>query len=262
MISAVKIRALGFLLFAVAAHGQRPKFDAFEVAAVKRTPPEWTRGRFIRMESGNRLVVRNNTLKRMLGAAYNLPNGLISGGPAWIDTDSYDVVAVTPGEVRPSQGEQMKMLRQLLKERFQIEFHWEKKTMAAYLLSVDKDGVKFKSSEGDKEDQPALLNSIFPDHVEMPAKNASIGDFASLLQRSVLERPVVDRTGMAGRYDFKLEWAADGSQFGGMLPAAAEPPKHPDLYAAVRQQLGLRLEAGRAAVDTMAVERAERPSEN
>ena len=87
-------------------------------------------------------------------------------------------------------------------------------------------------------------------------------DFASLMQRAILDRPVVDRTGLTGRYDFDLKWAPDESQFGGDLPPApADAPAAP-LFTAIQQQLGLKLEATKGPVAALVIDTAERPSAN
>jgi uncharacterized protein (TIGR03435 family) len=89
-----------------------------------------------------------------------------------------------------------------------------------------------------------------------------MGDFASLLQRAILDRPVVDKTGLSGRYDFDLEWAPDETQFGGEGPKTPEDAPSPPLFSAIQQQLGLRLVATRGPVDALIVDKAERPSAN
>src|SRR5467141_165642 len=87
---------------------------AFEVASIKPTPPDWGRGRFATMQGGHQFVARNYTLKYMVAAAYSVTPRTISGGPSWIDSDPYDILAATSGEVRPSLDDQMLMLRTLL----------------------------------------------------------------------------------------------------------------------------------------------------
>jgi len=96
----------------------------------------------------------------------------------------------------------------------------------------------------------------------LPARNATMGEFTSLLQRAVLDRPVVDRTGLTGRYDFDLEWAPDETQFGGEVPVASADAPAPPFFTAIEQQLGLKLEATRGPVDALIVEGVERPSAN
>jgi uncharacterized protein (TIGR03435 family) len=119
----------------------RPAFDAFEVATIKPTTLDWpSGGRFMRMQTAHQFVARNYTLRVILAAAYNLTPGAISGGPAWVDSDRYDIVAEAPGQVRPTTDEQMSMLRKLLSERFSLTFHREEKKFSIYALRVAKSG--------------------------------------------------------------------------------------------------------------------------
>jgi uncharacterized protein (TIGR03435 family) len=245
-----------------AAAQTRPSFDAFEVAAIKPTPPDFQGGRFITMQGGNRFVARNHTLKTLVAAAYNLNPRAISGGPAWADADHFDILASTPGAVRPNLDEQMGMLRKLLADRFELTFHRAQKEVPLYALTVAKNGPMLMESKSAPDAQPVLVNSIFPDRVVLPARNATMAQFASMMQRAVLDRPVVDKTGLTARYDFDLEWAPDETQFSGRVTVAASDPPKPDLFAAVQQQLGLRLEASKGLVEVLVIDRAGRPSEN
>src|SRR6185503_7550941 len=128
--------------FAFAARPAQPQKDAsFEVAAIKPTPPDYRGGRFATMQGAHQWVERNYTVKYMVAAAYNLPPRLISGGPVWIDTDAYDIDAVTPGETRPSLDDQWSMLRSLLRDRFKLTFHREQRELSVYALGVDKNGL-------------------------------------------------------------------------------------------------------------------------
>src|SRR5262249_30568709 len=153
----------------------------------------------------------------------------------------YDITAVTPGETRPSAEQQMEMLRPLLAERFNLKFHTEPKELPVYVLSVTKGGTKLQESATPYA-QPALVSIVFPgDRIQLPARNATMAQFASTLQRAILDRPVLDKTALAGKYDFDLEWTYDEAQFGGNLPPlAAQTSGKPDLFAAL-QQLGLKL---------------------
>src|SRR3984885_11322882 len=105
----------------------RPKFDSFEVATIKPVESEAKSGRYIKMDGANRFVEKNYTLKLLIAAAYDLNPRTISGGPSWVDSDHYDIVAVTPNEVQPTHDEQMTMLRSLLTDRFKLTFHREPK---------------------------------------------------------------------------------------------------------------------------------------
>src|SRR5258707_15496932 len=127
MIRQIAIVAFGISVSGVFAQSAppRPKFDAFEVATIKPVDPDAKAGRYIIMQGNDRFVEKAYTLKLLIAAAYDLNPRTISGGPGWIESDHYDIVAVTPGEIRPSHDEQMSMLRNLLSDRFKLMFHRE-----------------------------------------------------------------------------------------------------------------------------------------
>ena len=240
----------------------RPKFDAFEVATIKPGTPDPKAARYIIMQGANRFVGKNYSLKLLIAAAYDLNPHTISGGPEWIESDRFDILAVTPGEVRPSHDEQMSMLRGLLADRFSLAFHREPKEFSIYVLEVTKDGPKLKKSAAPPDDPPALISTVYPQHILLPARNATMHDFVSLLQRAVLDRPVVDETGLEGKFDFDLQWAPDETQFGGEVPVAPSDALAAPLFSAIQDQLGLKLTATRGPVYALVVDKAERPSAN
>jgi uncharacterized protein (TIGR03435 family) len=98
----------------------------------------------------------------------------------------------------------------------------------------------------------------------LPARSASIAEMCAIFQRTAFDRPVVDRTGLTGRYDFDLEFTPDESQFGGRFKTETpdDAIRPPDLVTAMQQQLGLRFEATRATVSAMVIESIQRPSDN
>jgi uncharacterized protein (TIGR03435 family) len=264
MIRQIAVAALGISVSGVLGQSTapRPRFDAFEVATIKPVDPDAKAGRYIIMQGTHRFVEKAYTLKLLIAAAYDLNPRTISGGPGWIESDHYDILAVTPGEVRPTHDEQMSMLRTLLADRFKLTFHREQKVFSIYELTVAKNGPKLKASTAAPDDPPALISTVYPQRIVLPARNATMGDLVSLMQRAMLDRPVEDKTGLSGRYDFDLEWAPDETQFGGEVPAAsAEAPSAP-LFSAIQQQLGLKLEATRGPVAALVVDKAERPSAN
>jgi uncharacterized protein (TIGR03435 family) len=241
----------------------RPKFDAFEVATIKPTAPDAKQGRFIIMQGDNRFVEKNYTLKLLIAAAYDLNPRTISGGPSWIESDHYDIAALTPGDVRPTHNEQMSMLRNLLAERFNLAFHREPKVFSIYELQVAKSGTRLKETAPHSDVPPTVgPGVVYPQRIVLPARNATTGEFASLLQRAILDRPVVDKTGLTARYDFDLEWAPDETQFGGDVPAATTEAPAVPLFTAIQEQLGLKLVPTRGPVDTLVVDKVERPSAN
>ncbi len=219
------------------------------------------------MQGGHRFIVQNYTLKALIGAAYNLTPRLISGGPTWASSDHYDVVAGTPSEVSPNFDEQMSMLRNFLADRFKLTFHREQKEFSIYTVAIANGGPKMKKSDGPpSEGRPALVFRLFPERrALLPARDATMAEFASVIQRGPLDRPVVDRTGLSERYDFSLDFAPDEGAFFGMMatrPPLPDDQAKPDLFTAVQQQLGLKLESTRGPVETFVIDRAERPSEN
>ncbi len=240
----------------------RPTFDTFEVATIKPVEPDKKASRYITMQGNNRFIEKDYTLKLLIAAAYDLNPQTISGGPAWIGSDHYDIAAVTPGDVRPNRDQQMSMLRSLLADRFKLTFHREQKKFSIYVLSVAKNGPKLKKSMAAADDPAALISTVYPQRILLPARNASMGEFASLMQRAILDRPVVNKTGLSGKYDFDLEWAPDESQFGGDVPAASDDAPSPPFFTAIQQQLGLRLEATKGPVEALVVDTVERPSPN
>lgn len=241
----------------------RPKFDTFEVATIKPIEHNPQGGRYFRMESNNRFVARDYTLKLLIAAAYDLNPRTISGGPDWIDSEHYNIDALTPGDTKPVRTEQMAMLRSLLAERFHLAFHREQKEFSIYELTVASHGPKLKPSTMKPDDPPALIATVYPpSKIVLPARNATIGELATMMQRAMLDRPVVDKTGLTGRYDFDLEWAPDETQFGGEVPRASNDAPSPPLFTALQEQLGLKITATHGQVSALVVDNAEKPTDN
>jgi uncharacterized protein (TIGR03435 family) len=247
----------------------RSSFDAFEVATIKpAAPDDLNPGRYLRMQSAHIFQVKNYTVNGLIAAAYNLHPRAISGGPPWAASDRYVVVAKTPGDLRPTYDDQMTMLRQLLTDRLRLTVHREKKTFAVYELTVARGGSKLKASTALPDESLNVTSTVYPaaaggiDHVLMPARNVTMAQFAAVLQRAILDRPVVDATGLTGRYDFDLEWTPDETQFGGELTPVSPDSGKPGFGAALQQQLGLGIEATRAPIEALVIDRLYRPSDN
>jgi uncharacterized protein (TIGR03435 family) len=155
-------------------------------------------------------------------------------------------------------------VKKLLADRFQLTFHRDKKELSVYAISVTKTGAKLTSNTGNPNGLPGFGGG---GRQGLRAANATIAEFASILQANVLDRPVVDQTGLgAARWDFILKWTPDPSQAppGAPVPSAAasDADAPPDLFLALQQQLGLKLESTKAAVDVLVVDRLEKPSAN
>ncbi|HEY2470829.1 MAG TPA: TIGR03435 family protein [Terracidiphilus sp.] len=257
------IATVALLISPIVVFSQKPNTaPSFDVATIKPVDSGPKSGRYIVMQGPHRFVEKDYTLKLLIAAAYNLNPKAVAGGPSWMELEHYDILAVTPGEKQPSHNDQMAMLRTLLSERFKLSFHREPRVFPIYVLEVAKSGSKLKESTAAPTEQPALISTVYPQRILLPARNASMTDFVSVLQRAILDRPVVDKTGLGGRYDFDLEWPLDESQFGGDVPPAASDAPEPGFFTAIQQQLGLRLEATRGPVEAIVVDHAEHPSAN
>ena len=235
---------------------------SFEVATIKPNPSGGGgKGFGIR---GRTFSTINTSLEDLIVFAYDVHAKQVLNGPDWIDKDKYDITAVPDREGAPSNRQWKVMVQKLLADRFQLTFHHEKRDLNVYILSVAKGGPKNLVKSDRTDDGFSVPIGGVPGGFRMPIKNANMGDFASFaLQGAVLDRPVLDQTGITGRYDFTLIWAPLGTEFGGHLPpppATDNPPAN--LFTAIQEQLGLKLEAVKAPADVMVVDKAEKPSAN
>jgi uncharacterized protein (TIGR03435 family) len=235
----------------------------FAVATIKPSRPDAPRGGYgIR---GKDVTTTNVTVSWMIKLAYNVHAHQISGGPSWLDSERYDTVgrSDTPGE--PNRDQMKLMIQKLLVDRFQLKFHTEKKELPVYAMVVAKDGPKLAVSAGDPNAFPGIGFRREPGVITLVGRNTGLNGVANGLQSNILDKPVVDQTGLTGRYDFQLRFTPDATQladFGGLEPNSADLNLPPDIFTAFEQQLGLKLQATKAVVDVMVIDRIERPSPN
>ena len=231
----------------------------FEVATIKPSKPD-TQGKGF-LVRGRQFSTINTSLSDMITFAYGLHARQITGGAAWMEQDKYDILAEPEGEGQPNGDQWKAMLQTLLADRFKLTFHRDKKELSVYAIILADKGPKLTRSESNGNTIPALL---FRGLGNLPARNATMTDFANVMQSAVLDRPVVDQTGLSGRFDFTLLWTPDQSQFGGLgvrVPAATDDPNAPPgLFTAIQEQLGLKLDSTKAPVEVIVVDRAEKPS--
>jgi len=237
---------------------------SFEVATIKPTAPDTPAARKYLTVQGNRLISSNFSLTDYICFAYGIHAKQVTGLPDWAEANKYDITAKPDIDGTPSDKQLKGMLQKLLAERFKLTFHHEKKELSVYVLSVAKMGNKMTKSEGDPNGLPGLF---FRGKLgDLGVRNATMADFTGLMQSAVLDRPVVDQTGITGRWDFTLVWTPDDSQFAGM-GAKIPPPTDaanapPNLYTALQEQIGLKLEATKTAADVLVIDKVEKPSEN
>lgn len=233
--------------------------DQFAVATIRPSRPEEM---FSVAVNGRRFTTTQASLKDLISYAYMLHSRQITSGPAWLETDKFDVVAEADSNDRLNQPTARKMVQQLLADRFHLAFHRDRKELSIYEIVSANEGPKLAKSPGDSNGFGTLG---FPMLGEMVVKNATIAEFANFLQRYVLDRPVLDESGVEGRYEFKLDWTADESQFIGrtdQLPAPSRDVEPPDLFTAFHEQLELRLVPKKDLAPVLVVDRAEKPTEN
>jgi len=232
----------------------------FEVATIKPSDPN-AQGRAYTMR-GRQVMTINTTAKDLISFAYEVHQEQISGAAGWTQNDRFNVTGQPDIEGLPSVGQMRLMVQKLLTDRFKLAFHREKKELSVYALTVGPKGPTLTRSEGDGNGLPSLM---FRGLGNLPARNATMADFANVMQSAVLDRPVVDQTGLAGRYDFSLIWTPDETQFVNMgvrVPPPSPDSNTPGLFTAVQQQLGLKFDATRAPVETIVIDGIERPTEN
>jgi uncharacterized protein (TIGR03435 family) len=234
---------------------------AFEVARIKPSNPDSpAKAILIR---GRQFSTVSTTVTDLISFAYGLHVRQVTNGPAWLEQDKYDLLAQPDGDGQPNASQWKAMLQKLLAERVKLTFHRDKKELSAYAIVLDKKGAKLTKSEGDPSGLPSL---VFRGLGNLPARNATMADFAAVMQAVVLDRPVVDQTGLAGRFDFTLRWTPDQSQFGGTgfrVPDSTDDPNAPPgLFTAIQEQLGLKLDATKARVEVMVIDHIEKPTAN
>jgi uncharacterized protein (TIGR03435 family) len=233
----------------------------FEVATVKPSNPD-APGKLFTVR-GREVLTINTTLSDLITMAYNLHVRQVSGGPSWMENDKFDITGRPQAEGVPNTDQLRGMIRSLLTDRFKLTTHTEKKDLPAYVLTVGNRGHKLTPNTSNPNGLPGLL---FKGLGMLPVVNATLEDFARVMTQAVLDRPVVDKTGLKGRFDFTLNWTPDESQFRSMgvrvPPPTDNPNAPPNLFTAIQEQLGLRLESTTAAVDVLVIDRVEKPSEN
>jgi uncharacterized protein (TIGR03435 family) len=232
----------------------------FEVASIKPTNPG-ERGGGIRMQ-GRQFTATNLSVSNLILIAYGIHPRQLIGAPDWIEKDRYDILGRPDVEGQPNDRQMRALFQKLLADRFGMKFHREKMELSVYAIVLGKAGAKLTASEEDPKRDPTMF---FYGPGKFVAKNANIADFAGLLQGGVLDRPVVDRTGLAGRYDFGLVYRPDQLLAGDRRdnpPTPSDQDALQDIYGAVQQQLGLRLEATKTPIDVIVVDHLEKPSEN
>lgn len=260
-----------------------PASVAFEVASVKPGNPR--AGGTSGTKAGDRkgpdtgfnvdhrtFTATNANLFALIIRAYGLSScrplagtcAMLSGGPAWGTKDGFDIRAKMPVnapeytflQLMDGRAPQLqRMLKTLLEDRFHLKIHSEKKELPVYALTIGAKGSKLKKADETQESRIVFKPLVQPNgenRIQMFSQNASLQELTELLSK-FMDRPVVDRTGLTGRFDFTMDYGPNPD---------APGPTGPDMFRAFQEQVGLKLEATKDSVDVLVVDSATRPTAN
>jgi len=244
-------------IFAAAGAAQTPATPAFDVASVRAAQAGSGRGgrgmgmlhsANIRVAPGS-LTMRGVSFRSLVRWAYKVQDPQVAG-PDWIDQQRYDIVAKAPEQA--TEDQLRVMLQTLLAERFQLAVHHQAKEAQAWVLTVGKNGPKVKEStgEGDAAIEPDLQR------MQVAIHRTPMSDLVDLLTQ-ILRAPVIDDTGLKGKYDLTVEMSK-------YVPDPGTPVDPiSTILTAIQQELGLKVESKKTSLDYVVIDKAERnPVEN
>lgn len=228
---------------------------AFEVASIELSSPPPEGAFFIRLPSrvafkisGNTVTDNNATLEELVMDAYDVKHYQLNAIPEWGQAprgDRYDIRAKAPGATRPTPAQVRQMLRSLLAERFHLKIHRDAKELAVYDLVVGKNGSKLKEVAPDSP-PPGRFDGV--SRGDMTRLSSLIGLYAK-------DRPVIDKTGLNGTYEYATAWFQQAISSPGTEPAAS-------IFTLLPGNLGLQLVPSKAPVEILVIDHVEKPSEN
>ena len=245
---------------------------SYEVASIK--PNKVDDGRIMFRNAPDGFTANGITPKFLIEFAYNLKDFQVSGAPGWAESERYDIDAKMDEATieafkkltrEQSTAQRRLMLQSLLAERFELKVSHSSKEAPLYALVVAKNGPKLTQS-ADSPSGPAgtvALGQFRFAPGELNAVGMLLSNLADQLSREV-GRQVVDKTGLQGRYDFRLHWTPDGPAGGPGGPDDAPPPDSsgPSIFSALQEQLGLKLEPQKGPVETLIIDSIQKPTEN
>ena len=245
---ALQLSAIGIAAIVAVSQAVAQSPNAFEVISIK--PDKDGHGLDAGTQPGGRYTARNVPVQFLVTEAFGIKDFQIAGAPKWLNDERYDIVAkaATPNKLSPEQLRPL--LQAMLVDRFKLKFHREMKEFPTYSLVVGKNGPKFHQSQGGHA--PNLSVSSDKGRASMTGQSMPMSALAQQLA-GMVGRSVADNTGLKGDFDFKLAWAP------GDVPSDALP----DIFTAVQEQLGLKLDiVKKGAVEVIVIESIEKPSAN
>jgi uncharacterized protein (TIGR03435 family) len=238
----IRMRAFCLALLAATTHVLAAQPASFEVASVKAVNPPAGPHVVSLIINHGRLNVEAAELRQIVGLAYAIQRIRVVRGPAWADSDQFDIAAKAENPAA-TRDDIRAMLQTLLAERFKLVVHSETKEIPSYSLVLAKSGAKLRAAAPDKKG--GMAHTAGPNGETRTVFEASPLKLLVNMLANTLGSPVVDKTGLDGLYDFTFEWPEPGSS----------------MFAAV-DQLGLKLEAKKERVEVLVMDRAEQPSPN
>jgi len=240
----------------------------FEVASVKPNVSGSTNF-LMRPPAHGRFTATNVPLKLLIALAYQVRPSEISGGPAWIVSDKYDVNGKA-ADSNVNADQSRFMLQRMLEDRFKLMVHRETKEMPVYVLLPAKNGLKVQAAkEGScvessnsprTSTSPPICGSIILMTNGIAGRKMSMAQLANSLS-GIVGPPVIDKTGYAGYFDFQLEFSRELTAVQANVATPADTSE-PSIFTALQEQLGMKLEATKGPVEVLVIDRAERASAN
>lgn len=246
-----------------------PTALSFEVASIK---PDHLDGHSTRISyDTNSFLTSGTTLRLLIEFAYNIGDFQVSGGPAWVGSETYQIQAKIDHETAVALSklpreqvfaQRRVIVQKLLAERFNLKVTHSTKELSIYALMLAKNGPKFSQSASTDDAHAGISNH----NGEVTVKATTMSRFAEWLSR-IVGRKVDDKTGLEGKYDFDMKYDSRGQALAATLPAegtsaALSDSSGPSIFAALHDQLGLQLESQKGPVEVLIIEAAEKPSPN
>jgi uncharacterized protein (TIGR03435 family) len=225
----------------------------WEVVTVKPSDPNDNGYQRIRFH-GQHVMLLDHTVEDILLIGFGVQKSQLAGEPSWVKTERWNVDGVSNVEGEPSMRQLQEMMQKILTERFSLKLHHEQQVMPVFALTVARGGQKLAPNTSDPNGWMDQQNSVSNGRDVEALKNTSMADLALILQFRV-DRPVVDETGLKGRYDFKLQWTTDETR-------EPTPDAPPGLFTAIQEQIGLKLKPTKAPADVLVIDQMERPGAN
>ncbi len=264
------------LLLLPALHAQSPSAPLMEVASVKLHPPDDNTQWMINPQPGGRLRLRG-TPERLIAIANRLQMDQVVAAPSWAKSDTYDIMVKVRDGVAINIDTVAAIVREVIADRFQLQTHADSRELPVYLLTAARadrspgphlSRASFDCTLRNGPPPPLAAGQAPPPDAGRCGLNTAPGEIHMggfplnpliVALSQVVGRVVVDRTGLEGIWNLDVEYAAEQPAAPGAPPLATD---RPSLFTALQEQLGLKLEAGRAPVPVLVIDRLSRPSED